>query len=254
MMRAPATGAAGAGPGGPQGPGGTAAPSMIAETAEPPAADTLTVPEPAYLDAGDGVANARIGDGTPFTVGVMPPHEKVTGTIVPATIRLETEADVERARVTVAGSDDLELVGLGDDGVVFEGPLTAGQQTVLSVRMMARRAGSQVITMRVRSTDPIVDTRLRVGMGTFAEPVPSAERPVQFNFVGTPIREAVSEVTRQSGLSVIVDPGVGEATVTARADDPVPAGAALRSIAKAAGLQVTEKGGASVVEKAEDAQ
>jgi type II secretory pathway component GspD/PulD (secretin) len=91
-------------------------------------------------------------------------------------------------------------------------------------------------------------------MGNFAEPVPPPERPVQFEFVGTPIREAVSEVTRQSGLSVIVDPGVGDATVTARAEDPVPAAAALRAVAEAAGLRVTQRDGALVVEKAEDTQ
>ena len=44
--------------------------------------------------------------------------------------------------------------------------------------------------MRLRSTDPVVDTRLAVGMGEFVEAVPPAERPVQFSFTDTPIREA----------------------------------------------------------------
>lgn len=220
---------------------------MVAESVEAAEGpETLKIAPPAYLDAGEG-GTARIGEGTPFTVGVTPPHEKVTGTVVPATIRLQTEADVARARVTVAGSEDLELVGLGENGVVFEGPLTAGQETVLSIRMMALRAGPQSITMRVRSTDPVVDTQLDVGMGEFRPPVPPSERPVQFNFVGTPIRDAVAEITRQSGMSVIVDPGVGDATVTARADDAIPAAAALRAIAESAGLKITERGRTSVV-------
>lgn len=247
-------GAAGEGPTGPAGPAGPAPESVVAEAEEPAGSRaTLTMPEPMYLDAGEGAATARVGgEGTPFTVGITPPHEKVTGTVLPATIRLETEADVARARVTVAGSEGLELVGIDEDGVIFEGPLTAGQETVLSVRMFAREAGVQSMTMRLRSTDPIVDTQLDVRMGDFAEPVPPEQRPVQFNFTGTPIREAVSEVTRQSGLSVIVDPGVGDATVTARADDPVPAAGALRAIAESAGLTVSEDGGRFVVEKAGD--
>ncbi|MGI5816682.1 MAG: zf-HC2 domain-containing protein [Armatimonadota bacterium] len=241
-------------PAAPQGPAGPAGPSasrpMVAEADRmAPTSDPLVLPAPMYLDAGAGAATTRVGEGTPFTVGVTPPHEKVIGTVVAGTIRLETEADVSRARVTVAGSEDLELVGLGEDGVVFEGPLTAGQQTVLSVRMLARRVGSQSISMRVRSTDPIVDTQLDVGMGEFVEPVPPARRLVRFNFVGTPIREAVSELSRQSGMSVIVDPGVGDATVTARAEDLIPAAGALRAIAEAAGLQVTERDGTLVVER-----
>ncbi len=251
--RAPEGGAAG--PRGPAGPAGPAMRSRMAEVEERAfSEDTLTLPAPKYLDAAEGTASTQVGEGTAFTVGVTPPHERITGTIVPATVRLEAEADVARARVTVAGSDDLDLVGPGDDGVLFEGPLKAGQQTVLSVRMLARRAGTQSMTLRVRSTDPVVDTQLDVGMGEFSEPIPPAERLVQFNFVGTPIREAVSEVTRQSGMSVVVDPGVGDATVTARADDAIPAAGALRAIAEAAGLQITERDGATVVESAGEDQ
>jgi hypothetical protein len=214
----------------------------------------LTVPGPMYLDAGSGAASTQVGEGTPFMVGITPPHEKVTGTIVPATIRLEAEADVALARITVTGSEQLDLIGVDEGGVVFEGPLRSGQETVLSVRMLARKPGEQSVTIRLRSSDPIVDTRLKVGMGEFAEPVPPAQRPVQFDFVGTPIRDAVSEVTRQSGMSVIVDPGVGETTVTVRSEDPIPAAAALRAIAEAAGLQVTERDGTAVVEGAVEQQ
>ena len=222
---------------------------MVSAADRAPEADVIHLAPPAYLDAGEG-GSARVGEGTPFTVGVMPPHQKITGTAVAATIRLETEADVALARLTVAGSEDLDLVGLGDDGVMFEGPLAAGQETVLSLRMVANTPGTQALTLRIRSTDPVVDTQLEVGMGDFTAPVPPAERPVQFNFAGTPIREAVAEITRQSGMRVIVDPNVGDATVTSRADDPIPAVAALRAIAEAAGLQVTQKRDACVVEGA----
>ena len=85
---------------------------MVAAIDRAPAPDVMTLAPPAYLDAGEG-RSARVGEGTPFTVGVTPPHEKEAKTVVAATIRLETEADVARARVTVAGSEDHELVEIG---------------------------------------------------------------------------------------------------------------------------------------------
>ncbi len=230
------------------------APEVATEDAAPRySTPSLAAPSAAYLEASEG-ASTRIGDGTPFTVAVRPPHEKVAGTIVPATIALETEQDVARAQVAVTGSEDLELIGSGPNGLIFDGPLTAGQETVLSVRMMARKAGEQRITMRLQSTDPIVDTRLDVGMGHFHEPVPPDERLVQFHFVGTPIRDAVNAIVRESGMRVTVDENVREATVTLRMEDAIPARAALRMIAEAAGCRLVETEDHLVVKRADEEQ
>lgn len=213
---------------------------------------TLAAPQPKYLEAGaDGVAVAEPEEGSPFTVSITPPSEKTTGRIVPATIAVETEKDVARAQITVSGSDELDLVGVRGDRVLFDGPLMAGQETVLSVRMLARDAGRQVLNMRLQSTDPVVDTELAVSMGRFTEPVPPRERPVSFAFEGTPIREAVAELVRQSGVRVHVDNAVSGARVSIATEDEIPAEAALRSIAEAAGLQMRVSEDALYVEPAE---
>ncbi len=253
-----ALGSAGpAGPAGPQRPVGSEArvgmmaQEMADETALPE--PSLTLPEPQYLDAaGSTAATTGTGEGSPFVVSVMPPHQRIAGTIVPATITVETEQDVARARLTVEGSAALELVNVGVGGTLFDGPLTAGQRTVLSVRMLAREPGPQAITMRLRSTDPIVDTRLQVRMGDFVLPVPPEQRTVTFEFTDTPLHEAIDSVVRQSGLRVVVDQGIEERAVTIAAPDPIPAAAALRSIAAAAGGQVREADGALVVEPLEE--
>ncbi len=214
---------------------------------------TLPMPRAAYLDE-PGIVSTTAGDGTPFMVAVRPPTERMTGAVVPATIIIETEEDVARAKISATGSEGLELIGLADDDAVFDGPLMAGQETVLSVRMMARNAGEQTVCLRVRSTDPIVDTRLDVSMGDFTEPIPPAERKVQFDFVGKTLRDAVAEIVRESGLKVTVAEDVREATVTVRMEEEIPALAALRMIAEAADCQVIEADDAFIVQEAREEQ
>lgn len=215
---------------------------------------SLPVPEPLYLDArGSEPATATdTGEGSPFVISVMPPRLRVVDEIVAATITLETEKPVERAQLSVSASPQLELVDVKPDGELFDGPLRAGQQTVLSLHMQARAPGAQSITMRLRSTDPVVDTRLAVGMGEFVEAVPPAERPVQFSFTDTPIREAAAELSRQSGLRIRVAPECAGRAVTVSAPDPVPAGIAVRSVAAAAGCAVSEQDEVMTIEPAEE--
>lgn len=215
---------------------------------------SLPVPEPLYLDArGSELATATdTGEGSPFVISVMPPRLRVVDEIVAATITLETEKPVERAQLSVSGSPQLELVDVKPDGKLFDGPLRAGQQTVLSLHMQARAPGAHSLTMRLRSTDPVVDTRLAVGMGEFVEAVPPAERPVQFSFTDTPIREAAGELSRQSGLRIQVAPECAGRAVTVSAPDPVPAGLAVRSVAAAAGCAVAEQDEVLVIEPAEE--
>lgn len=252
--RGPAGAAGATGPAGPRGPAGppgaAPAPDALVGGGLP---GTLRVPEPLYLDArGSGPATTDTGEGSPFVISVMPPRLRVVDEIVAATITLETEKAVERAQLNVDASPGLELVDIKPDGELFAGPLRAGQETVLSLHMQAREPGAQAITMRLRSTDPIVDTRLAVRMGEFVEPVPAAERPVQFSFTDTPMREAAAELTRQSGLRIRVAPECTGRAVTVSAPDPLPAGAAVRSVAAAADCTVSERDGVTVIEPAQE--
>lgn len=243
--------------------GGPAGPEVRSPTRMAPAADalmagaapgTLPVPEPLYLDArGSEPAIATdTGEGSPFVIAIMPPRRRVVDEIVAATITLETEQAVERARLNVSASPQLELVDVKPDGELFEGPLRAGQETVLSLHMRAREPGAQSIDLRLRSTDPVVDTRLVVGMGDFVEPVPPARRPVQFSFTDKPLPEAAAELSRQSGLSIEVAPECAGRAVTVSAPDPVPAEVAVRSVAAAAGCSVRERDDGMIIEPAQE--
>lgn len=243
-----------AGPAGaiaPQGPLSSGPPLEFAEV-QADEAGPLPVPEPQYLSVeGSTPASTGTGEGSPFVVSITPPQQRVTGVIVAATITVETENDVARARITVQGSADLELIGLDDDGELFDGPLAAGQKTVLSVHMLARRPGPQSMTMRLRSSDPIVDTRLTVRLGEFVKRIPPAQRLVTFEFLDTPIRAAIGEIVARSGMRVVVGADVGERAVTVSAPDPIPAGEALRAVAEAADCVVHQNEDVFIVEPEE---
>ncbi|MGD9498194.1 MAG: zf-HC2 domain-containing protein [Armatimonadota bacterium] len=237
------------GPAGPAGPAPGADAAARGMVAEP-----LAMPEAQYLSAEGSatVTASETGEGSPFVVSFMPPHLRVAGSVVPATITVETEKDVARVQVAVRGTGALELVGAGEDGLLYDGPLSAGQKQVLSVRMLARQPGQQSLTIRLRSTDPVVDTRLAVRMGEFPAPTDPALRSVTFAFTDTPLRGAVEEIVRQSGLRVRIDAAAEARAVTISAPDPIPAGAALRSVAAAAGCTVREVEDELIVEPQED--
>ncbi len=230
------------GPLGSRGP--AAAPTAIREL--------LPMPEPRYLDASSGqVAVAPPNEGTPFTITITPPRSRPVGEVVPATIAIEPEGDVARAVVDVETSEGLELIGTARDGRLFDGALVGNEKTVLTVRMQAERAGRHQMRLRLRSTDPVVDTRLTVRLGEFRAETPPASRQVTFSFDGVPLRDAMAEITRQSNLQIEVADECADRTVTIAAPDPVPAAAAVRSIAETVGCEAREADGGITIGPAE---
>lgn len=230
---------------GPQGlRGPAAAPTAIREL--------LPMPEPRYLDASSGqVAVAPPNEGTPFTITITPPRSRPVGEVVPATIAIEPEGDVARAVVDVETSEGLELLGTARDGRLFDGALVGNEKTVLTVRMQAERAGRHQMHLRLRSTDPVVDTRLTVRLGEFRAETPPASRQVTFSFDGVPLRDAMAEITRQCNLQIEVADECADRTVTIAAPDPVPAAAAVRSIAETVGCEAREADGGITIRPAE---
>ncbi len=71
---------------------------------------------------------------------------------------------------------------------------------------------------------------------------PPTSRTVDIVFNGTPIRRALADIARKSGVRIEVDEAVGEEKI--RKDlRGIPVAAAIRSIAESAGYAVDEQGG-----------
>ncbi|HUS81188.1 MAG TPA: hypothetical protein VM283_07965, partial [Armatimonadota bacterium] len=213
-------------------------------------ADEVLRVEPKYFDA-DATMVARMGPvgDTPFTVSVFPPHRRVVGEVVSALVEVQTERDVALARIRARGSEGLQLVGVKPDGVIFEGPLTAEQETQQTVRMRAERPGPQSLMLRLRSSNPEVETDLRVDLGDFENEVSPEQIYISLDLRERPVSEAVQSIARASGMQVRVVATLPDDRVTKDFSAGVPALAALRIVVEEVGWQVRDSGNLHIVER-----
>jgi len=179
---------------------------------------------------------------------VLPPAERIVGEPATATVAITPARAVAAATVSVAGSSGLEVVG-AERGVIYRGSLAGGERTDLSVRIIARRAGTHQLTVNVKSSDGALSTGVVARIPGFALPAPAEQRRVKLSFTGTPVREAIQKIAAASGLRVVVREEVGTETVTKDFSAGVPAQAALVVVAEACGYRVREDNGSYVVEK-----
>ena len=221
--------------------------TMIAAAADEE--DDLLHVEPKYF-AADATMVARTGPvgDTPFTVSVFPPTRRAVGEVVPATVAVETERDVQRARIQVRGLDTLEIVGVDEDGVIYRGALLANEKTEQTVRIRAHEPGTQSMIVNLRSSHPEVETDLLVEIGEFQTVVPPTLQNIKVAFEETPVREAIEQITEASGMRVQVQGELPDQRVTKDFSAGVPAEAALRIVAEDVGWQVRADDGTQIVE------
>ncbi len=253
------------------------APSETEKPARPrvkPSADGLVpvarAPSGGWMWDTSGEAETKVGEGEPRSFGppavgaraymarpagpnsadiqVLPPAKRVVGEAAAGTVVITPERDVRMATVTVVGSAGLQVLG-AEGGLIYRGPLTGGQKTELSVRVMAKRAGTHQLTVNVHSSDATLRTRLVIPIHGFTEPVPAAEREVNLTFNNTPVREALQKIAAASGIRLVIGDEVDSQTVTKDFSAGVPAGAALVIVAEAGGYRVRVDNGRYVVEK-----
>jgi CBS domain-containing protein len=229
------------------GPAGSVMEKMVAMAADEEE-DLLRV-EPKYFAADRGMV-ARMGPvgDTPFTVSVFPPTRRAVGEIVPATVTVETERDVQRARIQVRGLRTLEVVGVSEDGVIYRGALLANQKTEQTVRIRAHEPGTQSMLVNLRSSHPEVETDLVVEMGEFQIEVPPTLQNIEVAFEETPVSEAIEQIAETSGMQVQVAGELPDQRVTKDFSAGVPAEAALRIVAEDVGWQVRADEGLQIVE------
>ncbi len=213
------------------------------------AEDDLLRVEPKYFAADRGMV-ARMGPvgDTPFTVSVFPPTRRAVGEIVPATVTVETERDVPRARIQVRGLHSLEIVDADEDGVIYRGELSAKEKTEQTVRVRAHEPGMQSMIVNLRSSNPEVETDLVVEMGEFQIEVPPTLQNIEVAFNETLVREAIAQIAEASGMQVQITGELPDQRVTKDFSAGVPAEAALRIVAEDVGWQVRADEQTQIVE------
>lgn len=211
-------------------------------------ADTAAEPRHFAVPAERVAAGAGAAGPTPVDIQVVPPARRVVGEVVAGTVVVKPDRDVATATVSAEGSASLEIVG-ADGGVIYHGPLKGGQRAELSVRMRAKRPGASQLTVRLKSPDPALNTRLVQTIIGFRQPLSTAKRMIRLKFRNTPVREALTRIAAASGMKVTLSDEVDSQRTTHDFSAGVPAKEALVTVAEAGGYQVRERNGRFVVEK-----
>ena len=200
---------------------------------------------PAGGATGRGTGSAAASAVPAARMDFTPPAQPVVGQEAHAQAAITVSSDVPRAVVTATGDADLKIPVPG--GRVYEGPLQAGAVKRIPIPLVASAPGAHELTITLRSDAPGADTTLTVQVAGFVRAaagasIPAAERTVDIVFNGTPIRRALADIARKTGVRITVDESVGEERI--RKDlRGIPAGAAIRAIADSAGYAVDEQDG-----------
>jgi len=155
--------------------------------------------------------------------------------------------------VTAEGDEGLRIGK--PDGVLYRGPLRAGETVRVPLPMVASKSGSHELEIGVESAAPGGSSKLKVFVPSFSSaPAPRPEtsagdQPVSLVFKNVPIRQALMDIGRQAKLRVEIPEGLGAERIS-RDVRGVPAKAALRAIAEAGGYSVTEAEGVYTIKRA----
>ena len=194
---------------------------------------------------------------TTIELSFLPPENPGTGTTVNGTVEIVARADIPKAVLTATGDEGLTIGKPG--GVLYEGPLRAGESVRVPVPMEASTGGTHEVNLRVQSDAPGGDAQLKVFVPGFtreagSKPPPEAgSNPVSLVFQNAPIRQALMDVAKQGGLRLEMAEGLGAERIS-RDVRGVPARAALRAIAEAGGYRLAEENGVFRVSRAGDAE
>jgi hypothetical protein len=186
----------------------------------------------------------------------VPPDDPAVGTSAPGVVEVSSRESIPQVVVSATGDEGLEIDKPG--GVLYRGPLQAGEAVRVPLPMTASKAGSHEVNIEVTSDAPGGNTRLEVFVPSFRSvpaPRPQAspgDKPVSLVFKNVPIRQALMDIARQAKLRIEIPQGLGTERVS-RDVRNVPAKAALRAVAEAGGYTVTEADGVYKVARSADA-
>ena len=193
---------------------------------------------------------------TQIDVSFRPPSEPVVGATVNGIVELSARDGIPRVVVTASGDPGLTIDKPG--GVVYSGPLRAGETMRVPVPMTASQGGLHEVSIDVESDAPGGNTNVKAFIPNFrtggapapppATPSP-ADKPVNLVFKNAPVRQALLDIAKQAGLRIEMAEGLGRERISQDVRG-VPARAALRAVAEEGGYQVDEAGGVFKVTRA----
>jgi len=192
---------------------------------------------------------------TVIDLSFLPPESPATGATANGVVEIVSREDIPHTVVRATGDEGLAIDKR--DGVLYEGPLRAGESVRVPLPMVASTPGSHEINLSVDSDAPGGNARLKVFVPGFvrqpaAKPAAdAADRPVSLVFQNASIRQALMDIANQGHLRLEMAAGLGTERIS-RDVRGVPARAALRAVAEAGGYTVTEKDGVFSVSRGGD--
>lgn len=192
---------------------------------------------------------------TVIDLSFLPPENPATGATANGVVEIVSREDIPHAVVRATGDEGLTINK--KDGVLYEGPLRAGESVRVPLPLVASTPGSHEVNLSVDSDAPGGKAQLKVFVPGFvgqpaAKPAAdAADKPVSLVFQNAPIRQALMDIANQAHLRLEVPEGLGTERIS-RDVRGVPARAALRAVAEAGGYTVTEQDGVFRVSRGGD--
>ncbi|MGQ9729918.1 MAG: anti-sigma factor family protein [Candidatus Zipacnadales bacterium] len=194
---------------------------------------------------------------TQIEIRFRPPAEPLVGQTVYGHAEISAQETLASATVSATGDSTLAIDKPG--GVLYEGPLRAGETVTVPVPMTASKAGLHELAIKVEADAPGAHTEVKAFVPNFREaaeprPQPSpADKPINLVFKNTPLRQALLDVAKQAGLRLEMAEDLGHERVS-RDVRGVPARAALRALAEAGGYVVEEVNGVFRIRQASESR
>ena len=220
-------------------------------------ANALSVEGPTMPFAPGMTKSARVGGGvnplsvqrtTPPVAGgvqlqVLPPADCVVGEPAWISIGVTSDIQADDAQVRVQTYPGVELGGVSN-GIVYRGSLDRGKTVRVPVEIIASRPGVARLRVVLHSDKPDLNSSLTYATPEFAPP-PAGQAPrdaaqieVRLAFDETPLRDAFTLISRETGVLVVTGAAVGTRPVTIDFGRGVPLPAALRILADVGGYEV----------------
>lgn len=192
------------------------------------------------------VPPAPPAEPTIIDIRFLPPDSPAVGSAAQGVVEVSSREAIPEVLVTATGDEGLAIDKPG--GVLYRGPLQAGEAVRVPLPMVASKSGSHEVSIDVESDAPGGDTQLKVFVPSFKSAPPArpetspGDKPVSMVFKNTPIRQALMDIARQAALRIEIPEGLGTERIS-RDIRNVPAKAAVQAIAESGGYTVTEADG-----------